>query len=165
MNKIIVSAITILSLFACQTPTPTNDSSEVKDSVQVAKYGDISITETGAVSMADLIAKMQGKDSAQIKVTGKINQCCKKKGCWMTVDMGNGNEMRVSFKDYAFFVPKNADGMTATFEGWAYVDTLSVESQKHYLKDEGASAEEINAVKEAKPEWSFIASGVIIKSN
>lgn len=146
--------------------TGEENNNEKKDSVavvNVAKYGDTTITDEGAMKMADFVSAMSGKDSMQVKISATINECCKKKGCWMTVDMENGEEMRVSFKDYGFFVPKNADGMQATFEGWAYVDTISVEMQKHYLEDAGASQEEIDAITAAKPEWSFVANGVIIK--
>lgn len=167
MKKIMLIASIAFAFAACGGGTSEQENKEEKkDSVateNVAKYGDTTITEEGAVAMADFVPTMSGKDSMQVKITAKINECCKKKGCWMTVDMENGEEMRVTFKDYGFFVPKNADGMTATFEGWAYVDTLSVEMQKHYLEDEGASKEEIDAITAPKPEWSFVANGVIIK--
>lgn len=161
------SVVVSLALVSCGGAEQKETTEEKKDSVvaevNVAKYGDTTITEEGAMAMNEFVTALQGKDSMEAKVTATINECCKKKGCWMTVDMGNGEEMRVTFKDYGFFVPKNADGMTATFQGWAFPDTLSVEDQKHYLKDEGASQEEIDAITEPVAEWSFVATGVIIK--
>lgn len=136
-----------------------------EDSVKVATvecYGD-TITAENAMSMTDFISGMEGKDSMEVKITSTINECCQKKGCWMMVDMGNGEEMRVKFKDYGFFVPKDAAGRIVTMEGWAYKSTLSVDEYKHYLKDGGATQEEIDAVTEPKSEWSFMAHGVIIK--
>jgi hypothetical protein len=162
-----LSVLASLALVSCGGGENKESNEEKKDSVvaevNVAKYGDTTITEEGAMSMSEFISSVEGKDSMEVKLTATINECCKKKGCWMTVDMGNGEEMRVTFKDYGFFVPKNADGMTATFQGWAFPDTLSVEDQKHYLKDEGASQEEIDAVTAPLAEWSFVATGVIIK--
>ncbi|MBX7093946.1 MAG: DUF4920 domain-containing protein [Flavobacteriales bacterium] len=166
MKKFMMLAATGLFLASCGGGTEAENKEEKKDSAvveHVAKYGDTTITEEGAISMPDFITAMNGKDSLEVKINANINQCCKKKGCWMTVDMENGEEMRVTFKDYGFFVPKNADGMNATFQGWAFVDTLSVEMQKHYLQDEGASQEEIDAITEPVAEWSFVANGVIIK--
>lgn len=145
-----------------KTEEPAGDTT-AKEQVEI--YGDSSITPDGAMNMTEFVKAIQGKDSMEVKLTATINQCCKKKGCWMTVDMENGEEMRVTFKDYGFFVPKNADGMKATFQGWAFVDTISVDMQKHYLEDEGASKEEIDAITQAKAEWSFVANGVIINSN
>lgn len=49
-------------------------------------------------------------DSIAVKFVTKINSVCKKKGCWMKLDLGNGESAFVKFKDYGFFVPLNADG-------------------------------------------------------
>ena len=166
--KLIFSIVIALAFTACaggDKKDENKDGKPAEDSVKVTHieyYGD-TITEDNARSMTNLIVDMVGKDSMEVKVTATINECCQKKGCWMMVDMGNGEEMRVKFKDYGFFVPKDAAGRTATMEGWAYKSTLSVDEYKHYLKDGGATQEEIDAVTEPKDEWSFMAHGVIIK--
>ena len=141
-----------------ETPTDTTAKEETQ------RYGDSTFTEDGVLSMEDFKTQMAGKDSMELKLSGTIEECCQKKGCWMTMDMGDGNTMRVTFKDYGFFMPKNSAGMTAVLKGWAKVDTLSVELQKHYLEDAEAPQEEIDAITEPLPEWSFVADGVILKS-
>lgn len=143
--------------------TPAETSPETAQSA-VQRYGDSTFTEEGVLSMTEFTNQMQGKDSMELKLSGTILECCQKKGCWMTMDMGNGNTMRVTFKDYGFFMPMNSAGMTAVLKGWAKVDTLSVDLQKHYLEDAKASQEEIDAITEPLPEWSFVADGVILKS-
>ena len=55
-------------------------------------------------------AQLQRGDTIQAKVKGTIKDVCSVKGCWMTLDVGNDEEVMVKFKDYAFFVPTNADG-------------------------------------------------------
>ncbi len=164
MKKIIFSLLCALPFIACsEQPGAEKTVGLDKDSVAYEKgyYGE-QITEEGALSIPAFLKAIEGKDSLHVKLSGTINAVCKKKGCWMTVDLENGEEMRVRFKDYAFFVPMNADGMTTVFEGWAYVDTLSVAEQQHYLKDANATEEEIAAVTAPLPEFSFLASGVII---
>jgi hypothetical protein len=153
-----------VALYSCGGSSDSKETTAAADSsaAKVELYGE-EITEDGAVTMSEFLTMVEGKDSFEVKVIGKINQCCKKKGCWMTVDLENGEEMRVSFKDYGFFVPKDADGKTAVFEGWAKVDSISVADQRHYLEDAGASKEEIEAITTVKPELSFVANGVIIK--
>ena len=91
-----------------------------------------------------------------------IKAVCKKKGCWMNLDLSNNQEAFVKFKDYAFFVPLNADGSTAIISGKAYVDIVPVAELKHYAKDAGKSQAEIDAIKEPKRELVFEADGVLI---
>jgi hypothetical protein len=67
----------------------------------------------------------------------------------------------VKFKDYAFFVPKDAAGRDVVFEGELKVTEVSVAEQRHYLEDEGKKDE---AAKVTKPklEVTFMASGVAL---
>jgi hypothetical protein len=129
---------------------------------QDAQYFGETITADGALSGADFYRRVQGKDSLNAKIQVKINEACQKKGCWMNVDLGNGEEMMVRFKDYGFFVPKDCDGSKAIIEGVAYTETLSVETLRHYAEDAGKSAEEINAITKPETKLSFEAFGVII---
>jgi hypothetical protein len=92
-----------------------------------------------------------------------IKEVCAKKGCWMMLDLGNDMEMRVTFKDYGFFMPKDGAGRLAYVQGVAKIDTTSVEELKHYLQDANASQEEIDAVTEPEVNYSFEAVGVILK--
>ena len=125
-------------------------------------FGD-SITIEDAVEANQLISKLAGKDSLSIKLTGIIEEVCQKKGCWMNMNIGNNQSMKVRFKDYAFFVPKDAAGKTVYLEGYAYNDTISVADQKHYAEDAGDSKEEIAKITKPEISISFEANGVIIK--
>ncbi len=128
------------------------------------KYGDQNITEEGVITGEELMALLEKKDSAQVKVAGKINAVCQKKGCWMYIDLDESNEMIVRFMDYGFFMPLDASGSTAIVEGIAKVDTLSVAWLKHQLEDANASQEEIDAVTEPEISYSIEeATGVILK--
>ena len=62
-----------------------------------------------------------------------IKSVCKKKGCWMNLDLTDGNKAFVKFKDYAFFVPLNADGSSTIVSGYAFIDVVSVDELKHYI--------------------------------
>ncbi|MCC5915769.1 MAG: DUF4920 domain-containing protein [Cryomorphaceae bacterium] len=133
------------------------------DTIALEVYGDSSMTMDGAIPASNLIAMLAENDSVQAKVTGEILGVCKKKGCWMDIDLGNGQNMTVRFKDYGFFVPLNADGRTATVNGIAKVDTQSVEWLKHKAFDAGKSQEEIDAINEPTVKVSFLADGVILE--
>ena len=160
MKKIIIAASTIL-LFACSNHEQPE---EVTENVEViiTKHGE-DITEEGALTVAEFLAQFEGKDSLETKLMATITEVCAKKGCWMTLDLGNDMEMRVTFKDYGFFMPKDAAGRLAYIQGVARIDTTSVEELKHYLQDAEATQEEIDAVTEPEINYSFEAVGVIIK--
>ncbi|MEK6480744.1 DUF4920 domain-containing protein [Catalinimonas sp. 4WD22] len=116
-----------------------------------------------ALQPTEFIQEMDGKIEKEVKLSAKVNEVCPMKGCWMTLDLENGEEVMVRFKDYAFFVPKNSGGKTAIVEGRAYYDEVSVETLRHYAEDAGKSQEEINAITEPEMRLSFVADGVIIK--
>lgn len=121
------------------------------------------IDDKKAIAATALPAKMGDKNEMQAKVTGTVESVCQVKGCWMKVNLDNGETMRVMFKDYAFFVPKDITGKTVVFEGEAKKTTVPVEHLKHYAQDAGQSKEEIAKITEPKDELTFIADGVIVK--
>ena len=121
------------------------------------------ITKKGAVSAEKLPGKMESKDSLEVKVKGRIVEVCQNKGCWMTLDMGNNEVLRVRFKDYGFFVPKDAAGKTAIIDGQAIRRIVSVDELQHQAEDAGKSEEEIEAITEPAVALTYMAKGVIIQ--
>jgi hypothetical protein len=141
-------------LTACAQNAPT---------VATKQFG-AAVTAENAVPCDEVLAKMGTAESMPMKVTGMVKEVCQKKGCWMTLvsDQPGSPEMRVTFKDYAFFVPKDLSGKHVVVEGFAFVETTSVEVLRHYAEDAKKSAEEIAAITEPKREVSFEAAGVLI---
>ncbi len=122
-----------------------------------------SIKKKNAIDAKELPKLMEGKEKESFKITGKINEVCQVKGCWLTVDLGDGKSMRMSFKNYGFFVPKDAGGKTFYAEGEAKFKTTSVEMLRHYAEDAGKSKAEIDAITTPKKELVFVAKGVIVE--
>lgn len=129
---------------------------------QGESYGE-KINSSGAVAVSEIPTMLASADSVDTKVEGKIAQCCQKKGCWMKMDMGDGEELMVTFKDYGFFVPLESGGKTAIIEGRAKKRLVPVMELRHYAEDAGASKEEIEKITEPEEGYSFVATGVIIK--
>ncbi|MCB0503529.1 MAG: DUF4920 domain-containing protein [Bacteroidetes bacterium] len=96
-------------------------------------------------------------------VEGVIKDVCQVKGCWMTLVAADGLDVRVTFKDYGFFVPKDISGKSVVVKGVGKIVTTSVEDQRHYAEDEGQSEEEIAKITEPLTEYTFVAEGVKIK--
>ncbi|MCF8372637.1 MAG: DUF4920 domain-containing protein [Bacteroidales bacterium] len=150
-----------LFLFACNGNPKTG---QTTDNVQykITKHGE-NITSEGALNPEEFLKQFEGKDSLRLKLTAQIEEVCAKKGCWMSLDISDEYSMLVRFKDYGFFVPKDAAGKMATVKGVARIDTISVAEQRHYLEDSDASQEEIDAITEPEISYTFEATGVIIK--
>ena len=121
------------------------------------------ISEKGAVLATQLATTMGQKDKMPAKVEGTVESVCKMKGCWMNVKTGDGQVMRVSFKDYGFFVPKDIVGRTVVMEGTAETTTTPVSELRHYAQDAGKSKEEVEKITEPEKALTFVADGVIVK--
>lgn len=102
-------------------------------------------------------------DSITVTFKSNIKEVCKKKGCWMKMDLTENNDSFIRFKDYGFFVPLNADNSEAIITGIAYIDVVTVEELKHYAKDAGKSQAEINKITKPEITYAFKATGVLIK--
>ncbi len=50
-------------------------------------------------------------------------------------------------------------------EGKAFIEEMSVEAQRHYAEDGGATPEEVSAITEPKLTYSFLAHGVLISES
>jgi hypothetical protein len=155
MKHLFAFAATI-ALIACTTaPVPAT-------AQDVHSYGD-KITADGAMSTADLAKAMSRTDSMAAKVECEIITSCVKKGCWMTVQMPDGDKMMVRFKDYGFFVPtKGLEGKRAVLQGYATKETVDVATLRHYAEDAGKSKEEIEKITQPEHNLMFLADGVLI---
>lgn len=168
MKVKVLAAVLVTSLgltqMSCNQPKEESTAGESKPATDTTLmyFGD-TINTDGAVSADQLMASLSGKDSLKIKLMGTIEEVCQKKGCWMNIAIGNGKNMRVKFKDYAFFMPKDAAGKTVYIDGYAYNDTIPVEQLKHYAEDAKKSKEEIAKITEPEVSISYEANGVIIK--
>ncbi len=93
-----------------------------------------------AVKLADLLAKPQTHDGKTVLLEGQVRKACERKGCWMelaTAKDAKGPGVRVTFKDYGFFVPLDSAGSMARVEGVVKVAELGEDRAKHY-ESEGA---------------------------
>lgn len=163
LKKISTWLIAAMALAACGQNTPAYDPNSTDPTKDGKHFGAI-ITADNAITYDSMMVQMGNADSLATKVTGKVKEVCQKKGCWMTIvsDDPSKPEMRVTFKDYAFFMPKDLTGKTVVVDGYAYVETTPVDVLRHYAEDAGKSKEEIEAITEPKREVSFEASGVLI---
>lgn len=163
MTKNGILLFVLMLAFSCKNDNSSQVIQETED-IAYASFGD-EIKAEGALSAADMSEKYLGLkegDTINTKVTASINEVCSKKGCWMKLDLGNGEEMMVRFKDYGFFMPLNAEG-DVIIDGKAFVTETSIDELRHYAEDAGKSKEEIEAITEPKRTFGFEANGVLLK--
>ena len=87
------------------------------------------------------------EDGKNVLVEGVVRRACTQMGCWMELGPSEGGAgVRVTFKDYAFFVPTDSAGAKARVQG-----TIKV-------ADEGASM-----TAGAQREVTLVATGVELR--
>lgn len=127
----------------------------------VVKRGAPIAADAKTVSLATVLENPDPYTKDAVVVEGVIQAACERKGCWMQIAPKAGEAgVRVTFKDYGFFIPLDAKGMQARAEGVAVVKTLSKEEADH-LESEGAKL--ARSADGTAKEVSFVANGVELK--
>ena len=135
----------LLLAFACSAPTE-----------KFTGHGD-EITPGDAMTAVEFLNQVDIAEST-FKVRGTIEEVCQMKGCWMTLKNESGENVRVTFKDYGFFVPKDVSGKDVIIEGLAKKEVLDEEVARHYAEDGGKEYDE-----SMRNSITFVAHGVLIK--
>src|SRR5690554_3221006 len=171
MKKIILSLVLVGVIAGCKndkSEEPSLSDTSINEKMEISKnyqsLGD-EISDESVVSSQELLDKYQSLkigDTIDVRFISEVKEVCQNKGCWMKVDLGENEEAMVTFKDYAFFMPKDLSGQEIIMEGKAYLEEMSVDDQRHYAEDGGATPEEALAITDSKMTFSFKANGVLI---
>lgn len=166
MKQILTVTLLAMFMFSCKTKENEPEQQEiVKKEIAYLSVGaninDDNVKSTQVI--AETYKSMSVGDTIVTKMTAKVIEVCQAKGCWMTLNLENGDEVMVKFKDYGFFMPKDISGKEVILNGKAFVNEVPVDEQRHYAEDAGKSAEEVAAIIEPKKTYSFEADGVLIK--
>ncbi|MFY0685717.1 MAG: DUF4920 domain-containing protein [Cyclobacteriaceae bacterium] len=119
------------------------------------------ITAVESKSIVEVGQLLAGQDSIVVKLTGTVDEVCQAKGCWMTLSNASGDPVRVTFKDYGFFVPKDIAGKEVIVEGVIRKDVLSEKMARHYAEDAGEAFDSTKVYNE----FAFVANGVLVSKN
>lgn len=169
MKSKIFIALMLSGIIACSAPEKeqanTGEETEVTQEISSTQEKDstvfgepFNIQEAKAPKV--ILAGLKPQDSVATTLRGTVKDVCKAKGCWMTIDLGNDESMRVTFKDYGFFVPKDISGKEVIFTGQVKYTETDVQTLRHYAKDGGQSEEEVLAITEPEQSYNFVATGV-----
>ena len=165
------TVLKICLIFSCvfiackENKTTEKNDKTTEVAINYDSFGD-KISDKGMIDAKTMLSKfksLKAGDTLTVKFASKINEVCSKKGCWMKLDLTDGTETMVRFKDYGFFMPLDANGREVVVNGKAFVKETSVDELKHYAEDAGKSKEEIALITESKVEFAFEADGVLMK--
>ena len=116
------------------------------------------ITMTEEISLADIYQDPERFNEKEILVRGTITEVCQKKGCWMKITDGT-NVLTVRFKDYAFFVPKDAASSRVNVQG-----IFKNEVDEHIAEEAHSQADSTRHTDmDVEPSYTLTASAVEIR--
>ena len=167
-KKLFFIASLVFLLAACQTEeTLDTEAAEVEEATAISAhdtYGEALTTE-GAVPANTVLADREQYVGKTVKIEGTISEVCQMMGCWLTIQAGDGNNIRVAVPrdddgKYVYTVPKDISGRHAIVEGTLTEETLTVETQRHLAEEKGEEApEDLEPIAELQ----MTASGVLIE--
>ncbi len=148
-------------LAACQPDAPQTAEPAPVAEAAFDTYG-AAVTPDAAQPLSTVLADAEALIGKTVKISGTVREVCQNKGCWLTLNEADTEPIRVTFRDYGFFVPKDLGGRDVVLEGTLQQTTVDVEMLRHYAEEGGKSEEEIAAITEPKVELSLIADGVLV---
>ena len=117
------------------------------------------LTINKSMELKQVLKNFKDYRSKNVLIEGVVKKVCLKKGCWMVVSSGK-NQMRVTFKDYGFFVPNHILNKKVAVEGIIHRKWESEGETRHFMEDEGALKKDILKIKGGRAVYHFVASGV-----
>ncbi len=137
MRAIRSALVTVLALLAAAVAAdePIRLSEPVAASTQWEDFG-APLPDGEARTLAAVVSNAETLDGTEVLVETEVVQVCRKKGCFFIARDGEATA-RVSFRDYAFFVPTDSAGKRVVLAGTFQRRAISAEQAAHYAEDLG----------------------------
>ncbi len=147
------AVLTLLLLISASVSFAT----EPESSVPAGKDFGAGLTLERLTEIGEVARNPERYAGKPVLLRGRISEVCQRKGCWMILREGEAS-VRIRFKDYGFFVPKDCSGKQAYVEGIVKAETLSEKTARHY--EEESPGGDPSKVKGPRRELGMTASGV-----
>ncbi|NUZ11290.1 DUF4920 domain-containing protein [Pseudoalteromonas sp. McH1-7] len=85
------------------------------------------------VAATEVLENVNEFKEREITVSGKVTKVCKKRGCWMTLQVDNGESLNVKVRDGDMVFPMSAIGKRAFATGRVEHFKLDIAKTKRYL--------------------------------
>jgi len=83
------------------------------------------LTLSETTPLADIVRAPETFAARPVLVRGRISDVCQRKGCWVVLRDG-GDQVRVRFHDYGFFLPTDVAGSEAFVQGLVKLEEREV---------------------------------------
>lgn len=108
-----------------------------------------------AVSLGEIASDGGTYVGQSVRVVARVAEVCQKKGCFFIAQEGD-SVVRISFKDYGFFVPTDISGKRVALVGEVVAREVTTDEAAHYAEDLGTAS---TAVKPGKV-YEIVATSV-----
>ena len=109
-------------------------SDPVEQNANSETFGVILDESLPILSMENLVVDSSTHLTKPFQVEARIAKVCQKKGCFFIAQQDQ-HILRVSFRDYGFFIPTDSSGKTVTLAGELVQKDLSPEQAAHFKAD------------------------------
>jgi hypothetical protein len=113
-------------------------SEPVEQTADFETFGELLDDSLPMVALEELASDGGDYVGQPIRVIARVSEVCQKKGCFFIAQEGS-SVMRISFKDYGFFVPTDISGKRVTFTGEVVAREITVDEAAHYAEDLGGA--------------------------
>ena len=138
----VTTAIVLVATGASQAADETKVirlSEPVMQTADFETFGALLDESVPMVTLENLAKDGGGYVGRPVRVEARVAEVCQKKGCFFIAQDG-GSVVRISFKDYGFFVPTDIAGKRVTFVGEVVARELTPDEAAHYAEDLGTAA-------------------------
>lgn len=137
MRAIRSALVPVLALLAAAVAAdePIRLSEPVAASAHWEDFG-APLPDGEARTLAAVVASAATLDGTEVLVETEVVQVCRKKGCFFIARDGEATA-RVTFRDYAFFVPTDSAGKRVVLAGTFERRAITAEQAAHYAEDLG----------------------------
>ncbi len=137
MKHLILIALTLCAsnLLADQPAVRLSEPVAVTD--QYETFGQPLVVDADIHSLGEVMEKADALIDQRVLIETRVSKVCQKKGCFFIAKDGD-TVLRVSFRDYGFFVPTDIGSKTVLLEG-ALVKVERSPEQAAHLKDDVGS--------------------------
>jgi len=123
-------------------------------------YG-VAPDQKGTTEISEIISQAGEYEGKEVLVEGVTGAVCENRGCWMYIADGEAR-IRVTFKDYGFFVPKDAAGKRVRAYGIVSSRLVSKEKLQHWAEETPGG--DPSSVRGDSTVTMLTASGVVIEN-
>ncbi len=153
-----MTAFVLTLLAACASTDPVATAAPAAPAAPAGAHFGAPFTVATALPASAVLAAPQDHAAGPVRMTGQLAEVCQKAGCWAVVRDDAGHAIRITMKDHAFGIAKDAAGKRCDVEGSLVKKAVDPATIEHYKSEGGRTTPE-----EGKAEaWELVVTAATI---